>query len=117
MRCVKRSIGHLCHDEPKESGRGPKTEIHSGANSNGRSFESVKSSQDLLNSSSAPHGTQQQLLGNTGPCMEIVVAPGDPTQAMPQPLHASSVPLAHAQDVNNSTQQCRWLSIDVHRLS
>jgi len=23
-RCVKRSIGHLCHDEPRESTRGPK---------------------------------------------------------------------------------------------
>ena len=56
QRCVKRSIGHLCHDEPRESTRGHKAEKE-----NGNGHHEVLLKQEVLQPNIlAPSLDQQQ---------------------------------------------------------
>ena len=55
QRCVKRSIGHLCHDEPRES---PK--VQKSSKENGESPSDIPLKQEMLGSSMLDQTLDQQ---------------------------------------------------------
>ncbi|ORX44795.1 hypothetical protein DM01DRAFT_1340311 [Hesseltinella vesiculosa] len=64
QRCIKRSIGHLCHDEPKQSGN-PQTQKSRVSNNNNTSTASIASSTATTSAGYASALSQGPFGGNS----------------------------------------------------
>lgn len=109
-RCIKRNIGHLCHDEPREQAKRPKSENdhstgedetspkHEDSPANGmrRSFEEQQPDQQLLQESRLNLGQRR------APSNRLV----DPSKLV-QPSPVSG---AQARALKSINQQ-RWFSL------
>ena len=114
-RCVKRDIGHLCHDEPREPANRSKSEIGvaeiaPAPEGNGGMNGSVPSA------SYAGQGSDLggSLDGNRG----SVAGPGpqiaQPTPVSPTQLQRSTGPTAAANNAGNFLQNLDWNNSGVH---
>ena len=97
-RCVKRSIGHLCHDEPRESSKGAKNEDLSHA-----ADAQHKESLPYLFSPVKHHADPQELREENNPLISGTV---DPMKTSPQSLHQSSNLLNQGSAFPEVHQQC-----------
>ncbi|KAL2049979.1 hypothetical protein ABVK25_009706 [Lepraria finkii] len=104
-RCVKRSIGHLCHDEPRESTRGSKSEQANPTSDNGTSVKEEESLPYMLAPAIDQRQMGQQMLQEDGNGMSEVTAasnpPMNPTQFLPQ----ASSSMAQGQVYEDKSQQ------------
>ncbi|KAJ5505096.1 hypothetical protein N7463_007970 [Penicillium fimorum] len=89
-RCIKRNIGHLCHDEPRESAkRGRSEHEHSAADDEGSSNNELGTVQSMSRSVDVADAAGQQSFPDT----TIGIAPSavnPPSTAPPANLSASS---------------------------
>ena len=100
-RCIKRSIGHLCHDEPRE--KGTKNEPSDRA---GKSVKEEENLPYMLAPAIEQPQVDQQLLQENGTRLAqeaaASAAPMDPSQFLPQ----ASASVAQGQAFGDKTQQC-----------
>lgn len=96
---MKRSIGHLCHDEPRESTRGQKAEKENGSGHNEAMLKQEVLQPNLLGPSLDQQRTQQQFMQDAEQAV--------PQGAMaPQSLRPTSNPLGQGGGYGNTNQQC-----------
>ncbi|KAL2001086.1 hypothetical protein VTN02DRAFT_2253 [Thermoascus thermophilus] len=97
-RCIKRNIGHLCHDEPREPSKRARSE-HSNAEEEGSSANDFANAQGMPRNIDVPDGSGQQLLADGA--MRLPPATVTATQSM-QPGNISS---ASSQGLDANSQQ------------
>jgi len=106
IRCVKRSIGHLCHDEPRESARSSKSEQSNTASDNEIAVKEEESLAYMLGPSVGQQQADQQMLPD--PPTSLAGASGIPgTQMSPaQFISASSNSMTQGMTFGDKNQQC-----------
>ena len=97
-RCIKRSIGHLCHDEPKENVKGKSEQDAASAHDNSASQGLIGPSIDDLNS-----GKERSMMKNTATDMSYQ---GGLPQAMPTSTQPSSGIPSDIRGLDDTNQQC-----------
>ena len=105
-RCVKRSIGHLCHDEPRDSTKGMKRDQVSATPTSGAAVKQ----EDSLPYTRGPAIDQQQLDQQSLEDNSANVITGGAAQNNqadnPESLPRTTDHLAQGQDFGDKTQQC-----------
>ena len=105
-RCVKRSIGHLCHDEPRDSTKGIKRDQVNATPTGGAAVKQ----EDSLSYTRGPAIDQQQLDQQSLEDNSANVATGAAAQNNqtdnPEPLPRTTDHLAQGQDFGDKNQQC-----------
>lgn len=76
-RCVKRSIGHLCHDEPRDSVKGIKHDQTNSTSNSGAAVKLEDSLQYLLSPSIDQQQLDEQVLQNAGADVSTRTATAD----------------------------------------
>jgi len=94
-RCVKRNIGHLCHDEPREPAKRARSDQeHSAADEEGSSNNELGNVQSMPRNVDVPDAAGQQIL----PDGTIGIQPSSV-----QPANISS----SGQGLDTNPQQCK----------
>lgn len=115
-RCIKRNIGHLCHDEPREPVRRPKDEHDTAVGEDEAALKQEETPPDGMPPSIDQQQADQLLLQDTGiaalnPSTASTARPRDPSQIVqPSPVPGGQ---ARALDSSNN-QRCRWHSTASH---
>lgn len=110
LRCVKRSIGHLCHDEPKEPAK-PKGEYDTNiaVAANGTQAGTATFSQEPLENAFNASASSQPLLAGLTSNLDLGLSAGEATQSVTSSLPMTSSIPAQSQNMSAFTQPCRLL--------
>lgn len=106
-RCVKRSIGHLCHDEPRDSSKGVKHDKVNTTSTSGTAAKQEDSLPYMLGPSIDVQQPNQQALEDAGAYITTSAAAENQTN-ITEFLPQSSNPLAQGQGqvFGEKNQQC-----------
>lgn len=107
-RCVKRSIGHLCHDEPRDSVKGIKHDQTNSTSNSGAAVKLEDSLQYLLSPSIDQQQLDEQVLQNAGADVSTRTATADSQTENSHFLPQSSNLTAQGQGqvFGEKNQQC-----------
>lgn len=107
-RCVKRSIGHLCHDEPRDPAKGMKHDQANTPSTSGAAVKQEDSLPHMLGPSIDQQQLDQQALQDTGGNPIRRIAAPDSQTDNPQFLHQTTNPTAQGQGqaFGYKNQQC-----------
>ena len=107
-RCVKRSIGHLCHDEPRDGAKGVKQGQASTASVSGGALKQEDSLPYMLGSSLDEQQLDQQALQDAGGNITTgTSAPDSQIDSLQfQPQSSNPIPQGQSQVFGNKNQQC-----------
>ncbi len=108
-RCIKRNIGHLCHDELRDPIKRSKSEHDTSTGEEETSPKHETSSGNGMSTSFQP-GTEQQIVQDADLSLDPPPLPqGGPVDPA-QILTPSPVSGTQTQTLNSSNQQCKHLS-------
>lgn len=96
-RCVKRSIGHLCHDEQRDSGKGMKNDQANTTSNSGAAVKQENSLPYMLSPSVDQQQLGHQALHDSGANVITRTAAPDSQADNPQFLPQSSDPISQGQ--------------------
>lgn len=107
-RCVKRSIGHLCHDEPRESAKGTKQDQINTTSDRGAAVKQEDSLLLMLGPSLDQQQLDQRALQDAGVNITTTTVAPDSQTSNPRFLPQSSNPIAQGQGqgFGEGNQQC-----------
>ena len=105
---MKRSIGHLCHDEPRDSTKGVKQEQASTASISAGALKQEDSLPYMLGSSLEDHQLDQQALQDAGGNITTgTSAPDNQIDSLQfQPQSSNPIPQGQSQVLGDKNQQC-----------
>ncbi|KAI9804594.1 MAG: hypothetical protein M1833_006667 [Piccolia ochrophora] len=104
-RCIKRNIGHLCHDEPREHAKKPKAEHENAtADEEGASPVKLEDSPPGHRPTSFEPRTDQPQLHESGLQLDPASAPQEPSESTAQLGQLSPVPGAQSKPLNGGGQ-------------
>ena len=105
---MKRSIGHLCHDEPRDAARGVKQDQATTASISGSALKQENSLPYTLSSSLDEQQLDQQALQDAGGNVTTgTSAPdGQIDSQQFQPQSSNSTPQGQGQVLGDKNQQC-----------
>ena len=100
---MKRSIGHLCHDEPKDSSRG-RSDYDIAIASNGAASDTGTFSQNLISPTFDQPRSEPPSLATVSPDIDMNLTADDNESSIPLALQqASDISQENVEDPN---QQC-----------
>ena len=108
-RCVKRSIGHLCHDEPRDPAKGVKQDQASILSISGGALKQEDSLPYMLGPSLDEQQLDQQALQDAGG--NITTGTSVPDSQIDglqfQPQSSNPIPQSQGQVLGDKNQQCK----------
>lgn len=106
-RCVKRSIGHLCHDEPREPTKSSKSEQSNSTSDNGTTVKDEEPLPYILAPSLGHQQGDQQILQEAGePLVQLPATSGTQMDSVPL-MPRSSNAINQGLTFGDKNQQCK----------
>ena len=109
-RCVKRNIGHLCHDEPREPVKTAKGEQDLIVGDEEAVFKQEEISSNGQPSLLDQRQADQQLLQETGLDLGVTVPSVNGQRDSSQLAPPSAVPRSQPQGLGGKPNSCRWMA-------